>query len=87
VQPARYYWLLLAEGHMIRPAIWGDAGTDRTSARTGGLDNRAQVSNGVLLRRVRLKRGVAKSDEIWAMCEKRFTLLRTAGFVYALCRF
>ena len=37
VKHARYYWLLLAEGHLNLAAVRGDAGSDRATAASGKL--------------------------------------------------
>jgi hypothetical protein len=38
VKHARYYWLLLAESHLTKAAVWGDGGTDRRLAGGDGVD-------------------------------------------------
>jgi hypothetical protein len=44
VKHARYYWLLLAEGHLDAAAVRGDAGPDRSAPGTDGIERQGGSS-------------------------------------------
>ncbi len=61
VKHARYYWLLLAEGHLNRRRVRGDAGPNRAASGADGIADAGQARIG--LQRVGIRRGVAKMGQ------------------------
>ena len=70
VKHARYYWLLLAEGHLNRQAVRRDAQPARRRCRAGRLTATARTAT------LRGSPRVGAGALLWQQCENRWRLCR-----------
>jgi hypothetical protein len=79
VKDARYYWLLLAEGHLTRRRFGAMLGRIALLRGTDGIIDGGQVRIGIGLQRVGVRRGVAKVGRNMGQFAQCWCIWQTVG--------